>query len=394
MSEPIWRQITGAFEKWLSLPNYDVIEVVGATVMANRLPGEPLWLALVGPSSSGKTEIVRALETTKGIEQIDSFTTSTLASGYKPGKSKKGEKNGSVGEYGLLSKHMNGAPFIITINDFSMILSKRHEFRNEIMNQFRRLYDGAYDASFGNGVSLQWRGKCGVITCSTGSYDREMGAQSVFGDRFLVCRNTPGDPTQVAERAGRNSKDTEKMRLELREAFRKLDRIKLPKEEINLALDVRTLVSRLCTFIATCRTQVPRDSYRHEIQAKPELEGTGRMSAQLHQLLRGLLVFKKTAHITHDEIGVIERVAFGTIPSLRYEILNEIDPKEGSTAQELQEFTGIPRSVLHRTLEDMRLLELISWESTTKPISRKGAHFVAEKWLPFVYHLQNRPGGV
>ena len=80
--QPLWSQIKEPFEKWLSLPNYDVVEVVAATVIANRLPGEPLWLAVVGPSSSGKTEIVRALEGVSRVHQKDNFTAATLASGY------------------------------------------------------------------------------------------------------------------------------------------------------------------------------------------------------------------------------------------------------------------------------------------------------------------------
>ena len=57
-TKPIHLQVKEPFERWLSLPSYDVVEVVASTVLANRLPGEPLWLALVGPSSSGKTEVV------------------------------------------------------------------------------------------------------------------------------------------------------------------------------------------------------------------------------------------------------------------------------------------------------------------------------------------------
>lgn len=393
MKVPVWRQVVGAFEKWLSLPNYDVVEVVAATVLANRLPGEPLWLALVGPSSSGKTEVVRSLETLRDVEQVDQMTTSTLASGYKPGKTSKRETNGTIGKFGLLSKHMDGRPFIITIGDFSSVLGRRHETRIEIMNQLRRVYDGVYDVPYGNGVVLNWRGKCGMIVCSTGAYDREMGSQSVFGDRFLVCRNTPGDPVQVAERAGRNARESHKMREELRESFRKIDKLKMPKEEIPLSLDVRSLVSRLCAFVAICRTQVPRDTYRHEITGVPEIEGTGRMSSQLHQLLRGLVIFKQIKEVTQDEISIIERVSFGTIPSLRMRVIEELDLENGTEFAELIGYTGIPKSVLHRTIEDMKLLDLIEWKADPlKP--RHGKWFARPGWKPFFYHAQRSGGEV
>lgn len=388
--KPIWTEILDTFEKWLVLPNYDIVEVVAATVLANRLRGEPLWLALVGPSSSGKTEVVRALETLQRIHPVDGFTTSTLASGYKPGKSKRGEKNGSLGEYGLLAKMFDGEPHIITIGDFSTILSKRYEFRNEIMNQLRRLYDGAWDVSYGNGVTVQWRGKVGVIVCSTGAYDREMGAQSVFGDRFLVCRNVPGDPVIVAEKAGENAKSTERMRQELRVAMRLIDKIDLPLDPVKLSIDARTLVSKLCAFVARARTQVPREGYKHEIVAVPEIEGTGRMSAQLHQLLRGLLVWRGRDEITNEEIELVERVAFGTIPTLRLEIMRHIKP-DGTLSSELLAKTGVPRSVLFRTLEDLCLLELL-WQDTYVRDKRAVLYKPFEADKGFFYQLSKLEG--
>lgn len=384
--QPLWRQIKEPFEKWLSLPNYDVVEVVAATVIANRLPGEPLWLAVVGPSSSGKTEIVRALEGVSRIHPVDNFTAATLASGFREEKGGRKET-----DYGLLKKMMDGKPHIITIGDFSTLLRGRYDVRDKIMSQLRKIYDGSFDATYGNNVRVEWKGKIGLIACSTGVYDVEMPAQQAFGDRFLVCRSMSGDPVAVAEKAGRNAASSQTMRKELRGAMKKLDKVKLPLKEVQLPLDVRELLSRLTAFVARARTQVPRDTRTREMVSVPEIEGTGRMSGQLHQLLRGMLVLRNSKVATEDDVELVERVAMGTIPSLRMRVIEVMNPRHAMEASDIEVETNIPRSVLYRTLEDMKILELIEWEQSAGEL-RRGAFRPKDEWKVFFHCVKQMNG--
>jgi hypothetical protein len=57
-----------AFVRWLAFPTdakgrpcCDLVDVALAVVIANRMDADPLWLFLVAPPSSGKTEMIRAL---------------------------------------------------------------------------------------------------------------------------------------------------------------------------------------------------------------------------------------------------------------------------------------------------------------------------------------------
>ena len=94
---PVARLIRESFEKWLSWPEYDIVDIVGATIVANRLEGEPLWLAIVGPSSSGKTELVRALDGLDRIHFLDRITPATFVSGYREaGVKVKGNGNAAA----------------------------------------------------------------------------------------------------------------------------------------------------------------------------------------------------------------------------------------------------------------------------------------------------------
>lgn len=382
--------IVSEFAKWLSLPDYFAVEVVMSTVIANRLPGEPLWLAIVGPSSSGKTEIVRSLSGLRRTHSVDKFTKSTFASGFRTDDNDpKINGEGTLAEYGLLSKMQDGKPHILIIEDFSSVFGKSSDQKSEIMSDLRRVYDGKYEVPFGNGVNVLWKGKMGLIACSTGQYDTEMGAQSKFGDRFLVYRNLPGDPVAVAEKAGRNSEETDRMRLQIQEVVSKMDKLRIPSKSLDLPLPVRSLIARLCAFVARCRTQVPRDNYTREIIGVPEIEGTARMSAQLHQLLRGIIIFRQIKQVTEAEIQVVESVAMSTIPSLRMSIILQTDYENGTTAEDLMATTGIPKTVLYRTLRDMQMLKLVEWFHQERPRdSTKGKYYAVKEYAGFFKQAQ------
>jgi len=396
MSLTVIEELRKAFFKWMSLPNYDTIEIVAGTVIANRLPGEPLWLAIVGPSSSGKTEIVRALAGMRRVHMVDKVGPATWVSGFKPsGKPKRGATSrpnggggpGDVSQYGLLATMMDGEPHIVVVEDFSVVLGKRKEVKGEVFSDLRKLYDGEFRAQYGNGQQIDWVGKIGMIVCSTGAYDQMVGDLAAFGERFTIWRAISGDAVQVAERSGRNSERSTEMRIELSEAMAKLDRVRLPDGNVQLSLDARTLVSRLTAFVAVCRTPVPRDPFRRDIISIPEPEGTGRLSAQLHQLLRGLVVLYGHQEVTDREVELVQETAFSTIPSVRRRVIELIEPVAGATFHELTRDSGIPKTTLQHTLEEMKLLKLIEFSDPTKG-QRSSVWLPRDEWKSFFYYVR------
>lgn len=51
-------KVREAFSEWLKLENQYIIDVALGVVVANSFEGDSLFLYLVGPPSSGKTEII------------------------------------------------------------------------------------------------------------------------------------------------------------------------------------------------------------------------------------------------------------------------------------------------------------------------------------------------
>jgi hypothetical protein len=143
-----------AFDKWLSLSSHDLVDVVAAAVIANRLPGDPLWLAIVGPPASGKTEVLRALRGLDRVVSLDAMSPATLLSGYRTGKKSQ--------NHSLLAQLTPGVPWILNMEDFTLVLSQPWHKRGEILSQLRKLYDGDVSARWGNDQSIRVAGQGGA----------------------------------------------------------------------------------------------------------------------------------------------------------------------------------------------------------------------------------------
>jgi hypothetical protein len=49
------------FEKWLILKDHTPIYAMLGAIAPNLLPGDPVWLGLIGPPSSAKTELLDSI---------------------------------------------------------------------------------------------------------------------------------------------------------------------------------------------------------------------------------------------------------------------------------------------------------------------------------------------
>src|SRR4029450_429760 len=98
-----------------------------------------------------KTEIIRSSNDVPVIYPLSNLTAQTFASGFQV----RGKEQPS-----LLTR-LDGR--ILTLKDFTTILTMHRDKRSEILAQLREIYDGAYRKEFGNGVVVDWAGKVGLI---------------------------------------------------------------------------------------------------------------------------------------------------------------------------------------------------------------------------------------
>jgi hypothetical protein len=127
--------------KWLKLRDTDIVDIVLGVIAANKAPGDPVWLLIVGAPSSGKSEILRGLFECEGIHSLGGFTANTFASGYEKGQ---------VGLLETLPKETT-----LIVKDFGTLLTMRHEDKAMALQQLREIYDGEYKKEYGNGKVVQ-----------------------------------------------------------------------------------------------------------------------------------------------------------------------------------------------------------------------------------------------
>jgi hypothetical protein len=99
-------QVLNTFDKWLLLRDPVPIYAVLGTVAANLLQGDPVWLGLIGPPSSAKTEILNSTALLPHVVQAATLTPASCLSGTPKKSFDKGAKGGllrQIGDFGALS---------------------------------------------------------------------------------------------------------------------------------------------------------------------------------------------------------------------------------------------------------------------------------------------------
>jgi hypothetical protein len=186
-----------------------------ATVAAERLNGDPLWIMFITGSGFTKTETVSPAEGAGAI------VTSTIASegALLSGTSKREKSRDATG--GLLRRR--GERGVIVIKDFTTILSMNREARAVVIAALREIYDGKWERNVGSngGNTLTWKGRLAIIAACTTYWDSCHSVVSSMGDRFVLCRM---DSSTGREAAGRQTLKNTGHEHEMREALRVITR--------------------------------------------------------------------------------------------------------------------------------------------------------------------------
>jgi len=256
-----------------------IIDIILATVIANKIGGDPVWMLIIGPPSSAKTELLRGLHGLDVVHFLSTVTPSTFISGMKTEKKEV--------EPSLLPK-LDGK--VLVIKDFTSILSTRSENRQEILAQLREIHDGSISKAFGTGKQFEWEGKLGLLGACAPVYDKHYRVIATMGDRFMLARINNSDPIKTGEKARANVGREKEMRDEIAYIFKRfLDQFR-KTNLINPTIDDDYLnkIISLASFCAYSRCQVERDYKTRQPEYLPQPEGTGRLMKQFIQIGMGL----------------------------------------------------------------------------------------------------------
>jgi Bifunctional DNA primase/polymerase, N-terminal len=342
------------FEDWLLLKDHTPVLAVLGTIGANYLPGDPVWLAVIAPPSSAKTEILNATTGLPHVVRAATLTPAGLLSGTPKKQQAKGAKGGllqQIGDFGILA-----------FKDFGSILSMHPEAKAETLAALREVYDGSWTRHLGSdgGRTLHWQGKVGLITASTGVIDSHYAVIGAMGDRFLFSRLAPTPGRAQFNRALDHVGDaTKRMRAELAEAVARLFAGR-KKEPRPISSDEAKRIGDAISLVVRLRGAVERDRRTREVEAIYGAEGTARVGLALERLLAGL----DTLGVERERaMEVVLTVALDSAPPLRRAAYQTVERHKTVETSDVAVALGLPTSTTRRILEDLAAYGLVTRQS-------------------------------
>lgn len=350
-----WEEVEAKFAHWLELPDMDAVRVVLATVVANRLHGDPVWLFLVAPPSSAKTEIIQSLSDLDDVYRLTMLTPNTFLSGKKPEDKK--------GEISLLPK-LNGK--ILAMKDFAPILDLHRDARQAIFSQLRDIYDGSTAKAVGNEQrTMRWEGKMGFIAGVTQVLDSYSSLLSLLGERFLQFRLPAAGESDVMRRALTNAGKERRMREELRAVVAGfLQTVLVEDADVELPNEVYGKLEALVKIVIRARTGVIRDSSgSREIIYTPDHEGPARLAKQLAMLLTALAQLRGSAKIGAEDYRLAYKCGMDSIHRMRRLIIEALaGAGEPLKSHEVANEVSLSTPAARKYLEDLQAVKLLDRE--------------------------------
>jgi hypothetical protein len=337
------------FERWLLLKDRTPVYAVLGTVSANMLPGDPVWLGLIAPPSSAKTEILNSVSRLRFVAPAATLTLPGLLSGTPKRQYGTGAKGGLLRQIGAFG--------ILMMKDFGSILAMRPDSRNEFLGALREIFDGSWIRHLGSegGRTLEWKGKVGLIFGATPVIDSYYTVIGTMGDRFLFNRMTP-DPNQLKRALLHKGGATQRMRQELAEAVERLfaeprrEPRPLSDEEFDRLNNIVSLAVRL-------RGGVERDRVKRDLEVIYGAEGTARLGLTLEGLLAGLDALGVDRTVAFK---VIETVAMDSVPPLRRRAYEWLEGRGQAKTSSIAAAVGLPTTTVRRALEELAAYDLVA----------------------------------
>ena len=323
------------FNRYLYIEEQNYLEVVFATVLANRLDTDPVWLMVIGDASTGKSEVISAIENYEDIVPVGVMTASTLISGHKQGES--------------LLKRLNGK--IMTIRDASTFSTIDPKHRTHIFSQFRAAFDGSFEKGTGMGYQ-RIKAKFGIIAAGTPIIEKMRSFESALGERFLYYRPMITIQDEVWEKV-KSISEYSIAKKEMAEVTVEYLR------SVDIGKDIYPPYNGeyLAQALVTLRAHVSRDGYTREIDFPVGVyEAPIRVYKQLSALYTALL------HITEGDedfsLYTIKRVVCDTTPFDRLKVIKAINSGIRTFSQMLV-YTGMSRRSLAMVIEEMLKLGIV-----------------------------------
>ncbi len=332
-----------------------------STVVSCRIPGDPLWMFLVGPPGSGKTTLLESFHKTKLCELVSKFTAKSLISGFKT----------TDGEDPSLLPRLKDRTLVI--KDYTAIKSMPIQTQEELYGILRDAYDGFVKIPYGNKEIRSYNDV--YFSLLAGVTDVIYGDnRASLGERFLKCDildETDDSERLVQAAVNKSFKDLKTTKQFLRLSVRSfLDEFKEIPSLPELSSDLKERIVAFAQIIAILRSQVPR--VKGEVSYTPRPEIGTRIATQLCKLALSVSLVLKEPAVTERVYDLLLKVGLDSSKGQYFNIVKLlVRSSKGLSASDLSSAIGLPSLIIKKKLQDLQLLGAMTYDPAKKKYKLK-----------------------
>ncbi len=323
------------------IDDWQAVDIVAASAVAHYIPGEPLWVRVIGGSRSGKTEILSSYTGHADVEKMEVFTPASIRGGLK----------GAT----LVVARINGK--LVITKDIAALSTAPRDKRTEVLGLLRGLKDGELTADYGSEAGrVEIKGKFDWLIGATPAVERQRAIEGQLGERFIDLRWRGGPRIEAALKAQGNARQMPEIRVEVSKAAHGLlDSAKKAAPILDSDPDDKWIAT-LADRIAVARTPVARDSYTKNIAYEPMPEAPTSLAQDFSRVAKGLVLLGIENYRPY-----LERLGQDCLPSIRAKVLGALFASEdGCTTAEVAERLSLPSATAQYALEDLLALGVVA----------------------------------
>ncbi len=332
-----------------------LLRICFSSFLSNFVKGPPVWVIIIGPASSGKTEMITVFEESDRAHVVSSITPASLLTFQNK-------------EASLLYAANNK---VIIIKDMSTITQADKTEKGLLYGYLRDAYDGSFRRVSGAGV-LEWEGKIGFLGAGTPIMESQTDFSSMLGERFLYIRMRPQpvDPTMdLIFKTGNTGR--ENLRKSIHDDVKDLVDNWVFKKH-TMPNNIYLLLKEVAVAIASARSIIIRDYRDDSIMFPAECyESPIRISNALMRICMTAYSIGSTDDHVEE---MLYRFMADSIPLTRFRILRHLLEKKnnGLRTGEIVKGVRLSERKVRRDVEDMRLLGLMNTKSNDQ-------HFISNQ---------------
>ncbi len=344
------------------IEDFGMVDIILASIVANSLKiGNPVWLTLIGPSSGGKSQLIKPLASAhpEMITQVDDLTSNTLLSGSL---GLDGSMLGRIGEHGIIS-----------MDDLTVIFSKNNEAQAEILGQFRMLYGGRFAKSSGSKKEeIVWEGYLGMITGSTPSIYKHFGEVADMGERFVSYRMKDYDRKKASLFVRNNPLPSHELDEKICAIFKEYLQEALPAvgamTDLQLPEEIKDQIQETSEVTTWLRTPVHINERSGQVDEFPIIEMPFRVMKQLNSIGVAMFAMERMENpncteLPHDLATTLDWCGYSLANDKRRAYLRYMvalyDNTGVITTDDISLHSGMPKETVKTGMQQLEALKIV-----------------------------------